>query len=227
CSQPGDRFALSDPFAGKGEDAHEESSERALDPHGPSGPVDGADHLTSLDDLALGRDRLGWKRGERAGGGGDDDPFEDVEVFAGEDRVDRAAHAGTGASSVATSGRALRARPVSTRPGPTSTNVSAPRSTKASSDCRHNTGRTRCSTRRARHPSASVHAAASAFDTTGADGGRSSTSDSASARASAAGCMSGVWNAPSTSRRTTLRTPAVRAASVAASRPGSVPAITN
>src|SRR4051794_16786093 len=105
-------------------------------------------------------------------------------------------------------------RPVSTAPGPSSTNRSAPAVRSASSVSRQRTGRRRFSASSSR---TSVNGAALPLEYTGICIGCTGVFSSAARRRAAAGSMSGEWNAPVTSRRRARAPVSSRATSSACS----------
>src|SRR3954468_2906399 len=111
-------------------------------------------------------------------------------------------------------------RPVSTAPGPSSTKRSTPAVRSASSVSRQRTGRRRFSASSTR---TSVNGAALPFEYTGIRIGSTGVLSRAARRRSAAGSISGEWNAPVTSRRRARAPVSSRATSSARSGASTAP----
>ena len=116
--------------------------------------------------------------------------------------------------------------PVSTLPGPTSTNFFTPMATIRSTDSTQRTGEATCRSRALRTAVALPIGEASTFDTSGTRRSRTFASSSSGARRSAAGAISSQWKGAETGSGTARRTPRVLATAMARSIPSFVPAMT-
>src|SRR5690606_33869995 len=110
--------------------------------------------------------------------------------------------------SVGTPRAFRRFRPWSTFPGPSSRKRSTPAASIAAIEARQRTGEVSCSTRSSRARAPESTGAAVTLDTTGQAGSRNSTVARCARSPSAAGSISGEWNAPETLSSTTFFAPA-------------------
>ena len=116
--------------------------------------------------------------------------------------------------------------PVRTLPGPISTKVVTPSSTRRCTLCRQRTGLTSWADSNFAQSSGSSWPRASMLAMTGTSGERSVASAMALRRASRAGAMNGVWNAPPTGSGMTFLAPSSLAAADARPTPSGDPAMT-